>query len=156
MPITRDAARAFVRSVHRHLPAPPGDVFRLAVADEGVVVGVAIVGRPVARLFCDGRTLEVNRVATLGTRNANSMLYRGCWRVAKALGYRRIITYTLPEESGASLRGAGWIFDGLTRGGEWSRPSRARAAAVLTTHKLRWSLSCAHDIDSPSTPLSTG
>jgi hypothetical protein len=83
--------------------------FCLGVAIVDTLVGVATVGRPVARHLDDGYTLEVNRTCTLdGTPNVNSMLYGAAWRAAKALGYRRLITYTQEGESGASLRAAGW------------------------------------------------
>lgn len=73
------------------------------------MVGVATAGRPVARHYDDGRTLEVNRTCTDGTKNANSMLYGAVWRAAKAMGYLRCITYTQADETGASLRAAGWV-----------------------------------------------
>lgn len=123
----RDAC-SFVLEHHRHLREPRGHVFSVGVAnDRDELVGVAMVGRPVARHFDDGLTLEVNRTATDGTRNANSMLYGAAWRAAKALGYRRLITYTQAGESGASLRGAGWLLVGQrpARGG-WDTPSRRR------------------------------
>jgi hypothetical protein len=63
----------------------------------------------VARHYDDGKTLEVNRTCTDGTRNANSMLYGAVWRAARAMGYVRCITYTQHDESGASLRAAGWV-----------------------------------------------
>ena len=90
--------------------------------------GVAIVGRPVARAFDDGLTLEVTRTATDGTRNANSMLYASCWAAAKALGFRRLITYTQAGESGASLRAVDWrvVAERPARPG-WDTPSRPRA-----------------------------
>lgn len=75
----------------------------------GALVGVATAGRPVARHYDDGRTLEVNRTCTDGTPNANSMLYGAVWRAAKAMGYKRCITYTQADETGASLRAAGWV-----------------------------------------------
>jgi hypothetical protein len=112
---------------HRHHVAPVGHKFSIGVADDDKLVGVAMVGRPVARAYQDGRTLEVNRTATDGTRNANSMLYRAAWQVSKNLGYRRLITYTQAGESGASLRAVGWrvIAQRPPRKG-WSVPSRPR------------------------------
>jgi len=86
----------------------------------------------------NGWTLEVNRACTDGTKNANSMLYGACWRVTKALGYRKLITYTLPEESGASLRAAGWKCIGEAGGERWSRASRPRIDTHPTQTKLRW------------------
>lgn len=139
MPLGLDEANAFVREHHRHHQPVPGHKFSLGVADEaGAVRGVAIVGRPVARMLDDGWTLEVNRVATDGAKNACSMLYGACRRAAFALGYRRLITYTLPEEGGASLRGAGWKCVGEAGGGSWSVPSRPRVDKHPLQLKLRW------------------
>ncbi|GAB2858447.1 hypothetical protein GCM10022221_67440 [Actinocorallia aurea] len=121
-------ACAFVDAHHRHHAAPQGHRFSLGAATgRGVLVGVAIVGRPVARKFDDGATVEVTRVATDGTPNACSLLYGAAWRTAKAAGYRRAITYTQDGESGASLRGAGWLPAGSRRARPgWDRPSRPR------------------------------
>lgn len=117
IPASRADVAAFIARTHRHHKPPAGDVFRLAVVDEtGAVRGVASVGRPVARMLDDGWTLEVNRVATDGAKNACSLLYGAARRVAWTMGYRRILTYTLPEEGGASLRAAGWTLDGATGG----------------------------------------
>jgi hypothetical protein len=127
VPVGWRAASAFVTTWHRHHKSPPGHKFCVGVADGDVLVGVAIVGRPVARSFDDGLTLEVNRSATDGTSNANSMLYGAAWRAAKALGYRRLITYTQAGESGASLRAAGYLVvaERPARAG-WDTPSRPR------------------------------
>ncbi len=108
VPVTFRQACAFIADHHRHHKPPRGMVFCLGVEEDGQLVGVATVGRPVARAYQDGYTLEVNRTATDGTRNANSMLYGTAWKAARALGYRRLITYTQADESGASLRAAGW------------------------------------------------
>lgn len=105
-----------------------GCKFCIGVADEdGVLRGVAIVGRPVARMYDNGQTLEVNRTATDGSPNANSMLYAAAWRAAKALGYTRLVTYTQAAETGASLRAAGWrvVAQRPARPG-WDVPSRPR------------------------------
>jgi hypothetical protein len=127
-PLTFKEAAAFVSEHHRHHPPPVGHKFSIGVANaEGEIVGVAMVGRPVARHFDDTWTLEVNRTCTDGTPNANSMLYGAAWRAAKALGYRRLITYTRADESGCSLKGAGWRVvaqRAATKG--WSVPSRPR------------------------------
>lgn len=122
----RDAA-AFVERHHRHHKPPHGMKFAIGVEHAGHLVGVAIVCRPVARLFDDGWTLEVSRTCTTGHPNANSMLYGAAWRAAKALGYRRLVTYTLATESGASLRAAGWrvVAQRRPRPG-WNTPSRPR------------------------------
>lgn len=109
MPIFFDEACAFVAQHHRHHAPPVGHLFSIAVADDNAAVrGVAIVGRPSARLLQDGYTAEVTRTATDGAENANSCLYGAAWRAARALGYRRLITYTQAGETGTSLRAAGW------------------------------------------------
>lgn len=140
-PISLAEANAFVAQHHRHHAPVPGAKFCLAVSDASDAVrGVAIVGRPVARGLDDGWTLEVNRCCTDGTRNACSMLYGAAWRAAKALGYRRLLTYTMPEEGGASLRACGWRDLGLRGGGNWSTPARPRVdtALVLRGQKTLW------------------
>lgn len=109
VPLTFKAAREFVAAHHRHNKPPVGHKFSIGVCDrDGVLRGVAMVGRPVARHFDDGLTAEVNRTCTDGYRNANSALYGACWRIAGAMGYRRLVTYTQADESGASLTAAGW------------------------------------------------
>lgn len=139
VPITLREACAFVRAHHRHHAAPRGCRFVFGAADDGVVVGVAIVGRPIARCLADQWTAEVTRLCVLeSTRNACSLLYAACWRAARALGFRRLVTYTLPEEGGASLRGAGWRVVGETRAGSWSRTSRPRVDEHPLQGKLRW------------------
>ena len=138
-PIELSEANAFVSKFHRHHKPVVGHKFSIAVSND-VVCGVAIVGRPVSRHLDDGFTLEVNRCCTDGTRNACSMLYSSAWKAAKALGYMRLITYTLPEEGGASLRGAGWTLVGLRGGGNWNVKSRPRidTAEILSGQKHLW------------------
>src|SRR5690606_24256079 len=125
-PITLREANAYVDRHHRHHKPVRGCIACVAVCNGETVVGVAIVGRPVARGLQDGWTAEVTRCCTDGTRNAPSMLYGAAWRAVRALGYRRLVTYTLPEEGGASLRAAGWRCIGAAGGGSWSCPSRPR------------------------------
>jgi hypothetical protein len=139
-PIDFAEANAFVALHHRHHKPMPGCKFCVAVSDESGVRGVAMVGRPVARMLDDGWTLEVNRCCTDGARNACSMLYGAAWRTAKALGYRKLITYTLPQEGGASLRAAGWTLVGMRGGGQWGRDSRPRVSAseLIAGQKLLW------------------
>lgn len=139
VPLKRDEAQAFIQQHHRHHTPAIGDVFRLGVADEdGKVRGVAMVGRPVARHLDDGWTLEVNRVATDGCPNACSALYGAAWRAARALGWRKLVTYTIASEPGTSLRAAGWKLIGEAGGGSWNVPSRPRVDVNPTQMKLRW------------------
>lgn len=128
VPVRWQDACGFIDMWHRHHRPPRGMKFCFGVADElDVLRGVAIVGRPVARWLDDGLTLEVTRTSTDGTGNANSMLYGAAWRAAKAIGYRRLVTYTQEGESGASLRAAGWVVVAqLAPRRGWDTPSRPR------------------------------
>lgn len=140
VPVTLKEAREFVAQLHRHHDPTVGGRFAIGAALEGRIVGVAIVGRPVARSLNDGWTAEVARLCTDGTDNACSKLYAAAWRAWRAMGGRRLVTYTLPSEGGASLRAAGWSVVAEVRGREWDTPSRSRVerAGVQTLDKLRW------------------
>jgi hypothetical protein len=126
VPIEFDEACAFVKKHHRHHRPPVGHKFSIAVAKDGEVVGVAMVGRPVARMLQDGWTLELNRLATDGTNNACTKLLGAVRRAALAMGYKKVITYILKEETGVSLSAAGWKLVGEAGGGSWSVKSRPR------------------------------
>ncbi len=109
-PVTFREAQTFVAKLHRHNKPPRGHKFSISIVnDDGGIIGVAMVGRPVARHFDDGLTAEVNRTCTDGTRNANSMLYGAAVRACKAMGYARVVTYTQEGETGASLKAAGFV-----------------------------------------------
>lgn len=139
--VTLEEANAFVAAHHRHHPPVRGHLFSIGAASGDKLVGVAIVGRPVSRRRDDGTTAEVTRLCTDGTRNACSFLYARAARAAFALGFERIGTYTMPEEGGASLRGAGWKLIGERRSGEWSSPSRPRQPMRSpTSRKLLWEM----------------
>lgn len=142
VPATRDDVVAFVGRHHRSHGRPTGYLFACAVADDnGAVVGVAVVGRPSARSLQDGWTCEITRTCTDGTRNANSALYGACWRAARALGYRRAVTYTEHGETGASLRAAGWrLAAELDARPGWDTPARRRGDGghASWTDRYRW------------------
>ena len=142
VPITFSEASAFILQHHRHHLPPVGHKFSIGVADDsGEICGVACASRPVSRHLDDGWTLEISRVATNGTRNTCSFLYGAVKRAGKAMGYKRFVTYTLPEEGGASLRGAGWmLFSEAAGGGSWHTPNsgRPRVDKHPTQLKLRW------------------
>jgi hypothetical protein len=137
-PISLRDANAFVEKYHRHHGGRRVHRFAVSVQSGAICVGVAIAGNPISKALCDGRTLEVSRTCTDGTANVNSMLYGACWRAARAMGYDRMYTYTLPEESGVSLRAAGFRQDGLTEGRPWNRPKRPRAVNYPVGPKIRW------------------
>ena len=138
VPMTLREANAYVDAHHRHHKAPQGGLFAIGASDGEAIVGVVIVGKPVARMLADGWTCEVTRLTTDGSRNACSLLYRAAWRAARAMGYRRLVTYTLPEEGGSSLRAAGFLLIGEAGGGAWSRESRPRVDLHPLQQKLRW------------------
>lgn len=131
-------AQNFVAENHRHNKPPVGHKFSIACYDGERLCGVAMVGRPIGRYLDDGLTLEVNRCCTDGTKNACSMLYGAAWRAAKALGYRKIITYTRKSENGASLKAANWKFDGEAGGTHWTGKRYAQMTIELDEKKNRW------------------
>jgi hypothetical protein len=141
LPCDFDEACEFVRQFHRHHRPPVGHKFSLAATDGEKIVGVSIVGRPVARFLDDGQTLEVTRLATDGTKNACSFLYAASWRATRALGYQKLITYILDTEPGISLTAAGWKLVAQTQGGSWSCKSRPRVDKHPLQGKLRWEIS---------------
>jgi len=142
-PVTIGDARVFVDRHHRHHGAPVSGLFAVAVCTKLGIAGVAIVGRPVARAYQDGWTAEVTRLCVIEGpyRNACSMLYGACWRAARSLGYRRLITYTLASESGSSLRGAGWRVVGERRARSWAADSakdRPRVDKTPPAQRILW------------------
>lgn len=127
-PLDLKTANLFVCANHRHNGKVLIHRFSIGVYDEETLCGVAIVGNPSARRLDDGATVEVYRVCTDGTRNACSMLYGRCARIAKEMGYRKIITYILESELGISLKASGWICECENAGSKkgWNVPSRPR------------------------------
>lgn len=138
VPLELKQANSFVEQLHRHHAPVVRDKWRIGCEEGGKLVGVVQVARPVSRGLDDGKTLEVVRLCTDGTENACSYLYAKAARIAKEMGYARIITYILESESGASLKASGWVFDGMTRGGAWDTPSRRRQQKAPTCPKQRW------------------
>ena len=137
-PIAYQEACEFIREHHRHHVPPQGWKFGIAVNDGEKVVGVVTVGRPVSRRQDNGWTLEVTRCCTDGTPNAASMLYGAAWRAAKAMGYQRLITYTLEEEPGTTLKAAGWKEIGKRKSHSWNMPSRPRVDKHPLGQKTLW------------------
>ncbi len=138
-PITMREATAFIERHHRHHKPMRGGKFAIAINDAGIVIGVAVVGRPVARMADNGWTAEVTRLCVIEDhKNACSMLYAACWRAARAMGYRKLITYILESERGISLKAAGWKVVGKVEGRSWSCPSRPRVDMHPLQDKLRF------------------
>ena len=139
VPCSNERAKVYVDAFHRHHGSSVQARFSIAVIDEGGVVrGVAMVGRPVARVLDDGMTLEVNRLVTDGSDNACSALYGASRRVAKAMGYAKLITYILEDEPGTSLRAAGWAFEQPIRARSWNMPGRPRIDKTAVVRRGRW------------------
>jgi hypothetical protein len=137
-PIEFSEACRFIALYHRHHQPPQGWKFGIGVNDGEKVVGVITVGRPVARALDNGWTLEVTRCCTDGQYNAASMLYSAAWRACRALGYQRLITYTLITEPGTSLKASGWKTLYTTAGDSWNRPNRPRVDKAPTVQKRLW------------------
>lgn len=137
-PITYAEACAFIHQHHRHHLPPQGWKWGIGVNDGETVVGVVTIGRPVSRVLDDGWTLEVTRCCTSGIPHAASKLYAAAWRAARAMGYRRLVTYTLAEETGTSLVAAGYRALYQTGGGSWSCPSRPRVDTHPIGQKVLW------------------
>jgi hypothetical protein len=131
-------ANQFVAQYHRHHAPVAVHKFSVGCAKNGELVGVAIVNHPVSRVLDDGATLEVARLCTDGTQNACSFLYAAAWRAARALGYRKMVTYILESESGVSLKASGWKCAGIAGGLEWRskrEDERHRQGRLFPEHK---------------------
>lgn len=138
-------ANEFVASFHRHNKPVTGARFSVGVSDGDCLWGVAIVGRPVARKLQDGTTAEVLRccVRYSAPLGCCSFLYAACWRAWRAMGGRRLITYTLQSEGGASLRGAGWkLVAELSANNPamWQSRTRREWQPVVGQQKFKWEM----------------
>lgn len=133
VPLELKDANAYVEKYHRHHKAVSRDKFRVGCEEGGELIGVIQVGRPLSRYLCDGETLEVLRCCTNGRPNVASFLYSRVARIAREMGYKKIITYILQSELGTSLKASGWELDkDDCGGGTWSSPSRPRELTQIT------------------------
>jgi len=139
VPLELKQANEFVERLHRHHDPVYRDKFRVGCEKDGQLVGVVQLGRPVSRILDDGKTIEVTRLCTNGTKDVCSFLYSRAARIAKEMGYRKIITYILDSENGASLKASGWAKEAEIRGHTWSCKSRPRQTTAPTCDKQRWS-----------------
>jgi hypothetical protein len=133
-------ANSYIEAFHRHHKRAQGHRFSIGAFVGEQLVGVAVVGRPVARRGgAPNSVLEVTRLCTDGTANACSMLYAAAARAGKALGYQRIQTYILATEPGTSLKAAGWTDEGDAGGGQWVHTDlKPRRTDQPTAIKRRW------------------
>lgn len=136
-PITFKEACAFINLYHRHHKPTVGCKLCIGAYDNGKLCGVAVTGRPVSRHYDDGLTLEINRLCTDGTRNACSLLYGACVRVARDMGYHKVITYILESENGASLKASNFICEGKAGGKHWTG-ERDKHQDIPAEYKMRW------------------
>lgn len=137
VPITFKAACEFIKLHHRHHNPTVGCKFCVGCENDGKLVGVAVCGRPVARRLDNGKICEINRLCTDGTYNACSILYGACARIAKNMGYEKIITYILESENGASLRASNFICEGIAGGTHWTGV-RNKGQNIPEEMKQRW------------------
>jgi hypothetical protein len=139
-PLTLKQANDFVKTFHRHHTPVVGHRYSIGVKDgNGTLHGAAIVGRPTGRKNPQYDWAEVTRLVTNGQKNACSALYAACARIAKEMGFKRIQTFILEEETGVSLKAAGWQFERLSAGGDWNVPSRGgRRTDQPQQAKQRW------------------
>lgn len=137
IPLSLKESNNFVKEHHRHHKPTVGHKFSIGCMENGKLCGVAICGRPVSRHYDNGFTLEINRVCTDGTKNACSCLYGACVRIARNMGYKKIITYTLESETGASLKASNFICEGRAGGLIWSG-SRCKDNGIPREYKTRW------------------
>lgn len=154
VPLELKAANEYVERLHRHHVPVHRDKFRLGAEKNGELVGVIQVARPVSRYLDDGNTLEVVRCCTNGERNACSFLYSRAARITREMGYKKLITYILASEDGASLKASGWhLEESNVGGGSWDTPSRPREQVITqlslfpskeekypTEKKQRWAI----------------
>lgn len=138
VPVSLAEANQFVLLHHRHHKPVVGHKFSIGCTDGEKIVGVAIVGRPVSRYLDNGMTLEVTRLCTDGTKNACSMLYAAAWRAARAMGYKKVITYILDTENGASVKAAGYKCIGQAGGLRWTGKRKPEVDLCPAQMKIRF------------------
>lgn len=137
VPITFRTACSFIKKHHRHNSPTVGCKYCIGLEQYGKLIGVAVCGRPVSRHYDNGETCEINRLCTIGTKNACSKLYGACCRIAKEMGYKKVITYTLQSEPGTSLRASNFICEGIAGGTHWTG-CRNKGQPIPKEMKLRW------------------
>lgn len=125
-------ANSFIKKYHRHHSRIQGHRYSLGAIENNVVIGVIVVGRPVGGQH-QKDWAEVTRCCTDGTKNACSFLYSAAARSAKSLGFTRIQTYILKEETGISLKASGWKFDRMSNPVGWHHDG-PRAARNVADH----------------------
>jgi len=130
-PIDRDRANAAIRDHHSHHKKVRSHRYALAACEGEELLGVVIVGNPLAQALNDGRTFEVTRLCTWGHKNAASFLLGASWRVAKAMGVRRMVSYIRSDEAGTCYRAAGWRPVAETKARNWQEERHLTLPGIL-------------------------
>lgn len=147
VPLTLRIANDFVELHHRHSARTSNDggKFAIGLEHEGLIVGVAIVGRPVARLLqaADPYPAELLRLCTSSDcpKGGGSKLYARARRIWQLMGGTHFHTYTLARESGETMRAVGFRAEEAkpVPAAHWHRSSRPRTAKPIEEEpKLRW------------------
>jgi len=142
--IDRASAKRFIAQHHAHCRVPVAWRFHTGIYNGRTLLGVAVVGNPVAPALNSRGILEVNRLcvrrdtAAALRWNAASMLYGWCAREAARQGWQKIITYTRADEPGTSLRASGWRKECRVKGRGWHSARRARSNTNSWIDKIRW------------------
>ena len=145
VPLSLKEANEFVTTHHRHNKKTAGHKWSTGLMYQDELVGVAIVGRAISRHMDEKYTVEILRLCIKdpAPKNACSFLYSKVWRIWQTMGGKKIITYTLDEESGASMRAVGWKKAGTTtpvkEGKGWTNRGKGRIwQPVNSKLKYRW------------------
>ena len=143
-PIKISDANKFISQYHRHsAPLRLGGEISIGLFENGELIGVGMMGRPVARHLCNGETIEIRRTCVkIGFKNANSQMYARLRRIAHAIGYKKIITYTLQKESQSTLKAIGATIDcPEIEMQSWSKKRNRKHRHVYDEKKIRWNIS---------------
>lgn len=142
IPLDLKTANEFVTKHHRHNRKVTGHKFSIGLEKDGQLIGVAIAGRPVARLLDNGKTIEITRVCVKPQqKNACSKLLARMKQLCQLMGYQKIITYTLQKESQSSLKAIRARIVANVKPSKWDSPSRpAIHQPVYDEPKYRWEL----------------
>ena len=116
IPISMAEANDFIVKLHRHSKKVRGCKFCLGALKDDKLVGILVLGRPVARKLDNRYTAEILRTCSDGTKNVNSFLYaKKLGTYGELMGGNKIITYTLQKESGVSLNACGFEKEAVTQ-----------------------------------------
>lgn len=139
-PVSLQESNEFIEQYHNTHKRIYGFKFGVGIVNEdNKLIGVATAGRPVSRHLDDGYTIEITRVCTNHSeKNMSSRLIGALSRASKALGYKKIISYTLVEEEGISFKASNFSPVHTTKAETWNRDKRKRIDKAPIGKKIRW------------------